>query len=892
MVSFRQNNVHCTNPSSIINLFFFFFFLLLPYSFLLQPLFTMQVSSYNPIDDFAVNCGSIEDITFQNRTWVGDKNSILFAFSEPQNEKPSFIAKPIDLSSISSVPLFDTARFSNSEFTYSFHVSDGPKFIRFHFYPNSYSNTNSSFESYNSLFSVKVDNFTLLKDFNASLWLPKIGEKTFFLEYCINVGTDQNTLNLTFFPSTNSYAFINGIEVVSMPPFLYYTNVSVDLGFPLVGHGSSYHLENNKALETRYRINVGNTGIQPSEDTGMFRNWDSDINYILKQYNNSVSSGFGLQLNYKGYPDYIAPANVYLTARNYGKNPTENYNVTWNFEVDTEFLYMVRLHFCEFVKNITKVGDRVFQIFIDDTLVEGNADLMEWSGGNRLVPIHKDYALLMLNKTEKLKKHTLSIKLQRVLSGYSDVILNGIEIFKISDGNSNLAGPNPDPVSSPPQILQPLNKTSKNITKRKVVIIAVVVVSCLVLVSLLGSIIIFMRRKRGIDENEEKSSWKSKNEGSTLPSHLCRYFTIGEIRASTHNFDEVFIIGIGGFGNVYKGYIDGATPVAIKRLKPGSQQGENEFMNEIEMLSQLRHLHLVSLIGYCNENSEMILVYDFMHRGTLHDYLYNTNHQPLPWKQRLNILLGSARGLHYLHSGAKHNIIHRDVKSTNILLDEKWVAKVSDFGLSKVGPSDISMTHVSTVVKGSIGYFDPEYYKRQRLTLKSDVYSFGVVLLEVLCARPPLLRNVEKYKVSLVDWVTRCYEMKELHQTVDPFLKGTMSNECLKSYGELALSCLHENGNQRPSMHDVVGGLEFVLNLVESEEDIINKFSGTQQNEKNDEKPLLPLSLEFMGDEGSGVCFTNSDESGSTKLTNVSLNSEEQAFCALVFSEIGNPNAR
>ncbi|PNX84696.1 receptor-like protein kinase FERONIA-like protein [Trifolium pratense] len=371
---------------------------------------------------------------------------------------------------------------------------------------------------------------------------------------------------------------------------------------------------------------------------------------------------------------------------------------------------------------------------------------------------------------------------------------------------------------------------------------------------------------------------------------MCRYFTIAEIKAATNNFDDIFIIGVGGFGNVYKGYIDGVTPVAIKRLKPGSQQGVNEFMNEIELLSQLRHIHLVSLIGYCNDGVEMILVYDFMQRGTLREYLYGSDNERLTWKQRLEILLGAARGLHYLHTGAKHSIIHRDVKSTNILLDEKWVAKVSDFGLSKAGPTGMAMTHVSTVVKGSIGYLDPEYYLRQRLTLKSDVYSFGVVLLEVLCARPPLVRSSEKKKASLVIWFQRCYkEGLIVEELVDPFIRDSITSESLKCYCQMVLSCLHDDGNQRMSMSDVVGALEFALQLVTTEED--SKFGWTKEKEKSEQR-LLP---HFTSEDGSDVFTSSSDDYGSqtSKVSTISTSTEGQPMLsATVFSEIGNPKAR
>ncbi|KAK7295488.1 hypothetical protein RJT34_18405 [Clitoria ternatea] len=225
-----------------------------------------------------------------------------------------------------------------------------------------------------------------------------------------------------------------------------------------------------------------------------------------------------------------------------------------------------------------------------------------------------------------MKKVNLSIKLQRlpkgVISKYRDVLLNGIEIFKISDSNSNLAGPNPEPrtLSPLPQTIQTISHSIKS--NSIPVVIVVVAVSCLVLLlaSIICIIIIFRRRS-----TEETSRERETTEGSSLPSHLCRYFTITELKAATNNFDDVSIVGIGGFGNVYKGYIHGTTPVAIKRLKPGSQQGVKEFLNEIEMLSQLRHIHLVSLIGYCNDGSEMILVYDFMQRGTLREHIYGSD---------------------------------------------------------------------------------------------------------------------------------------------------------------------------------------------------------------------------------------------------------------------------
>ncbi|MED6193659.1 hypothetical protein PIB30_021634 [Stylosanthes scabra] len=304
---------------------------------------------------------------------------------------------------------------------------------------------------------------------------------------------------------------------------------------------------------------------------------------------------------------------------------------------------------------------------------------------------------------------------------------------------------------------------------------------------------------------------KSSRDNNNKPenSTTCRNFTIAEIRSATNNFDQALIIGRGGFGNVYKGQLQKhRAPVAIKRLKQGSNQGIREFETEIKMLSHLRHPHLVSLIGYCQDPTEMILVYDFMGRGTLRDHLYDyesgsKKKEALSWKKRLEICLDAARGLHFLH---REKVIHRDVKSTNILLDDEWIAKVADFGLSKDGPNG---SHVTTEVKGSVGYLDPEYYMSQWLSQKSDVYSFGVVLLEVLSGRPPVIRHEE----SLVTWVKGCYQDGKIDRTVDPALQGSIGHKCLNKFVEVALSCLNQYGKERPLMEDVVKGLECALRL-------------------------------------------------------------------------------
>ncbi|KAI8571235.1 hypothetical protein RHMOL_Rhmol01G0103500 [Rhododendron molle] len=301
----------------------------------------------------------------------------------------------------------------------------------------------------------------------------------------------------------------------------------------------------------------------------------------------------------------------------------------------------------------------------------------------------------------------------------------------------------------------------------------------------------------------------------------CRFFPLSTILKATNDFDDALVVGTGGFGKVYKAIIDDGTVVAIKRLNAESNQGAEEFWTEVKLLSKIRHAHLVSLVGYCNEHQEMILVYEYMAHGTLASHLYKSSRDesgesvsPLKWAQRLNICLGAAQGLNYLHTGTKQPIIHRDVKTTNILLDKNWVAKVSDFGICKLITSQTT-THVSTKVKATRGYWDPDYIYTNRVTRKSDVYAFGVVLLEVLCGRPPLDHGLEEEQISLILWAKDHIGNGKLDRIIDPSLNGELTPQSLKHFSKLANNCLHTKPKERPTMSEVVEILQNALALHE-----------------------------------------------------------------------------
>ncbi|KAK9052767.1 hypothetical protein SSX86_029397 [Deinandra increscens subsp. villosa] len=321
-------------------------------------------------------------------------------------------------------------------------------------------------------------------------------------------------------------------------------------------------------------------------------------------------------------------------------------------------------------------------------------------------------------------------------------------------------------------------------------------------------------------DKEESKPPSTSSSIQIQPSQPCRCFEFNEIQIATKNFDESLVIGKGGFGKVYKADITNGSGLvvtaAIKRLDSMSQQGASEFWAEAEMLSKFRHCNIVSLIGYCNHENEMILVYEYISNGTLDDHLHKRN-TPLPWLQRLNICIGAGRGLHYLHTGTgmQFGIIHRDVKSSNILLDENYGAKISDFGLSKTCPTNQPSTHVNTHIKGTYGYVDPNYCQTGMLTRKSDVYAFGVVLLEVLGRKHALdTRLYGEYK-NLATWAQDSIIEGNLKHIIDSHIKSEISPKCLKEFVRIVETCLHNLPKHRSTMAEVVVSLERVLVLQE-----------------------------------------------------------------------------
>lgn len=293
-------------------------------------------------------------------------------------------------------------------------------------------------------------------------------------------------------------------------------------------------------------------------------------------------------------------------------------------------------------------------------------------------------------------------------------------------------------------------------------------------------------------------------------SHLGwgHWYTLRELEDSTNAFAPENVIGEGGYGIVYHGILNDNTHVAIKNLLNNRGQAEKEFKVEVEAIGRVRHKNLVRLLGYCAEGAHRMLVYEYVDNGNLEQWLHGDVGpcSPLTWEIRMNIILGTAKGLTYLHEGLEPKVVHRDIKSSNILLSKQWNAKVSDFGLAKLLGSDNS--YITTRVMGTFGYVAPEYASTGMLNERSDVYSFGILIMELITGRNPVDYSRPPEEVNLVDWLKKMVSNRNPEGVLDPKLPEKPTSRALKRALLVALRCTDPNAQKRPKMGHVIHMLE------------------------------------------------------------------------------------
>ncbi|XP_015082804.1 probable LRR receptor-like serine/threonine-protein kinase At1g07650 isoform X3 [Solanum pennellii] len=500
---------------------------------------------------------------------------------------------------------------------------------------------------------------------------------------------------------------------------------------------------------------------------------------------NDVESDVYINTNISALQNVKAPElELYTTAR------ISPLSLTYYGQCLMNGNYTVKLHFAEIIftndTSFNSLGERIFDVYLQENLVLKDFNIANEAGGPGKA--------IVKTFTVNVTSHTLKIHFYWAGKGTTGIPFRGVYGPLISA----ISVVNNFPPPLPARL--PANLPAAEKSKIHVGILAGIIAGSLFLVLLIIGILY-----KGGCLGENVSTDKELK-GLDLQAGL---FTLRQIKAATKNFDPANKIGEGGFGSVYKGLLSDGTVIAVKQLSAKSKQGTREFLNEIGMISAVQHPNLVKLYGCCIQGNQLLLVYEYMENNCVSRVLFGKGligKMKLDWSTRKKICLGIARGLAYLHEESSLKIVHRDIKTSNILLDKDFNPKISDFGLAKLHEDDT--THISTRIAGTVGYMAPEYAMRGYLTSKADIYSYGVVALEIISGKSNTNYRPTEDCVYLLDWAYVLQERGSILELVDPDLGSDYSSQEAIVLLNVALLCTNASPTLRPIMSQVVSMLQ------------------------------------------------------------------------------------
>ncbi|KAE8670721.1 dof zinc finger protein DOF3.6-like [Hibiscus syriacus] len=620
---------------------FLVFLFLFPSVFFVQ---TIICSAFSPADVFLIDCGGSNPIEVDDSRVFQPDNRVRNLKLSPSS---GIVVSGDGISS----SLYNSARVFEETSVYVIKTRQvGRHWLRLHLFPVQ----NTRYNLRSGVFSVVANGITLHRFSFAESGLNSPMVK----EYVIEIGdSGSRNLELKFSPGNGSVAFVNGIEVVAVP------DTNFPSGVVPVPLGPEVEIRKHVAFETAFRINMGGPLLTPKNDS-MWRTWEPDQAYLV---NAASANSVKVNPNLIKYIDGIGrncSNSVYATAQEMAEaNVTDQrFNISWIFEVDEGFTYLIRLHICDIVS--AALNSLIFNVYINKQAALTSFDI----SSKTMALSAAYYADFVTNVSMGSNQILVQVGPPDLRNLPSNAILNGLEIMKMSNPCDSLDGN-----------VCVIHKNSK-FPRRKLIVLAISSAAVFVVLSVVvAAVSLHLHGGRSLNV-------------APLAGFLSRRML--EIRIRKFRFAALLPPHN---LTVYKGVLESGVMVAVKRGNPGSRQGLTEFRTEILMLSRLRHRHLVSLIGYCEEQNEMILVYEFMAGGPTMD-----------------------------------------------------------------------QTHVSTAVKGSFGYLDPEYFRRQQLTEKSDVYSFGVVLMEILCARPAINPALPREQVNIAEWESSAKRPKNAWRNMEP----------------------------------------------------------------------------------------------------------------------------